>query len=31
VQLNAWGPYSYSRDELIALLDEAMSDGEADD
>ena len=25
VQLNQWGPYSYSRDELIALLDEAMS------
>ncbi len=31
VQLNTWGPYSYSRDELIALLDEAMSEGEADD
>jgi hypothetical protein len=25
VQLNAWGPYSYSRDELIKLLDEALS------
>ena len=25
VQLNQWGPYSYSRDELIAMLDEAMS------
>ena len=25
VQLNQWGPYRYSRDELIALLDEAMS------
>ena len=25
VQLNQWGPYSYSRDELIAILDEAMS------
>lgn len=30
VQLNQWGPYSYSRDELIALLDEAMSGGEPD-
>jgi len=25
VQLNQWGPYSYSRDELIKLLDEALS------
>ena len=25
VQLNQWGQYSYSRDELIAMLDEAMS------
>ena len=25
VQLNEWGPYSYSRDELVALLDEALS------
>jgi NAD(P)-dependent dehydrogenase (short-subunit alcohol dehydrogenase family) len=25
VQLNQWGPYSYSRDELIVLLDEALS------
>jgi NAD(P)-dependent dehydrogenase (short-subunit alcohol dehydrogenase family) len=25
VQLNQWGPYSYSREELIALLDEAMT------
>ena len=27
VQLNRWGPYSYSRDELIKLLDEALSNG----
>jgi NAD(P)-dependent dehydrogenase (short-subunit alcohol dehydrogenase family) len=25
VQLNRWGPYSYSRDELIKLLDEALA------
>ncbi len=25
VQLNQWGPYSYSRDELIVLLDEALA------
>jgi NAD(P)-dependent dehydrogenase (short-subunit alcohol dehydrogenase family) len=25
VQLNQWGPYSYSRDELVKLLDEALS------
>ena len=25
VQLNEWGPYSYSRDELIELLDEALA------
>lgn len=25
VQLNEWGPYSYSRDQLIELLDEALS------
>lgn len=25
VQLNTWGPYSYSRDQLIELLDEALS------
>ena len=30
VQLNQWGPYSYSRDELIALLDEALSADAAD-
>ena len=31
VQLNQWGPYSYSRDELVKLLDEvlaAVSSGE---
>lgn len=25
VQLNAWGPYSYSRDELVKMLDEALA------
>lgn len=25
VQLNQWGPYSYSRDELVAMLDEIMN------
>ena len=25
VQLNQWGPYSYSRDELVGMLDEALS------
>ena len=25
VQLNQWGPYSYSRDELVGLLDAALS------
>ncbi len=25
-QLNAWGPYSYSREELVEMLDEAMAD-----
>ena len=30
VQLNQWGPYSYSRDELVALLDEALSADAAD-
>ncbi len=29
VQLNTWGPYSYSRDELVAMLDEALTGGEA--
>ncbi|MEM9182888.1 MAG: SDR family NAD(P)-dependent oxidoreductase [Pseudomonadota bacterium] len=24
VQLNSWGPYSYSRDELVKMLDEAL-------
>ena len=28
VQLNQWGPYSYSRDQLVELLDEALA-GEA--
>ena len=25
VQLNQWGPYSYSRDQLVELLDKALS------
>ena len=25
VQLNQWGPYSYSREELVGLLDEALA------
>ncbi|MDX2412792.1 MAG: SDR family NAD(P)-dependent oxidoreductase [Woeseiaceae bacterium] len=25
VQLNQWGPYSYSRDELVGLLDDAIA------
>jgi NAD(P)-dependent dehydrogenase (short-subunit alcohol dehydrogenase family) len=25
VQLNQWGPYSYSRDQLVGLLDDALS------
>ena len=28
VQLNEWGPYSYSRDELVEMLDQALA-GEA--
>jgi NAD(P)-dependent dehydrogenase (short-subunit alcohol dehydrogenase family) len=31
VQLNQWGPHRYSRDELIALLDEAMSGDKPND
>ena len=27
VQLNEWGPYSYSRDQLVELLDEALAGG----
>lgn len=27
VQLNQWGPYSYNRDQLIEMLDEALSGG----
>ena len=30
VQLNQWGPYSYTRDELVALLDEALA-GDAEE
>lgn len=29
VQLNQWGPYSYSRDELVELLDEALAGDES--
>lgn len=31
VQLNEWGPYSYSRDELVELLDEALSGDATED
>ena len=31
IQLNQWGPYTYSREELIALLEERMAEGAADD
>ena len=27
VQLNQWGPYSYSRDQLVEMLDEALAGG----
>ena len=27
IQLNQWGPYSYSRDQLIDMIDEALSGG----
>jgi len=29
VQLNQWGPYSYSRDELVEMLDAALSPDDA--
>ena len=29
VQLNQWGPYSYTREELIKMLDEAMAGGDS--
>ncbi len=28
VQLNTWGPYSYDRDELVQMLDEALAGGD---
>ena len=31
VQLNQWGPYSYSRDQLIEMLDKALSGETASD
>ena len=31
VQLNQWGPYSYSREELIKMLDEALAGGKSDE
>ncbi len=31
VQLNTWGPYSYSRDELVAMLDEALAGDDAEE
>jgi hypothetical protein len=27
VQLNTWGPHSYSRDQLVEMLDEALAGG----
>ena len=27
VQLDTWGPYSYTRDELVEMLDEALAGG----
>ena len=29
VQLNSWGPYSYSRDQLVEMLDKAISENTA--
>ncbi len=31
VQLNEWGPYSYSRDQLVEMLDEALAGDEAEE
>lgn len=31
VQLNTWGPYSYSRDELVAMLDETLAGDDGSD
>ena len=31
VQLNAWGQYSFSRDELVAMIDELLAAQEASD
>ena len=31
VQLNQWGPYSYSREELIKMLDEALAGDSSDE
>ena len=31
VQLNTWGPHSYSRDQLVEMLDEAISGNTASD
>lgn len=31
VQLNRWGPYSYSRDELVKMLDEALAAPKAEE
>ena len=30
-ELNQWGPYTYSRDELVEMLDEALSGKAAED
>ena len=29
IQLNQWGPFSYSRDELVQMLDEALAGGDS--
>ncbi len=31
VQLNTWGPYSYSRDELVEMLDKALAGDDGSD
>lgn len=31
IQLNQWGPYTYSREELIALLEERMAEGASEE
>jgi hypothetical protein len=31
VQLNTWGPYSYNRDELVEMIDQALNPPPATD